>query len=310
MSQSLPSLTSLQIRVAREIVGIARRAHFLAGEPLPELVLAKQIGTSRTPVQIALKHLAHLGVVTQDQNRRYVLARDARELDDVASGLAATPDDPLYLRIAQARQSQQLADEISESELMRHFDVARSTLKKVLARISEEGWIEQRVGSGWAFLPMIDSHEAYEESYYFRQSIEPQAIQSPGFTVDRDALVALRREQRFIVDKGYLTMTPIELFEANSRFHETLANWSHNRFFAQAVKRLNQQRRLVEYRQAAHRPARQTQAIEHLNILQALDDGKRRDAATLMRRHLDQARRAKLADPGLFGAKAPAPGGE
>lgn len=186
---------------------------------------------------------------------------------------------------------------------MRVFDVARSTLRKVLARISNEGWVEQRVGSGWVFLPMIDSPQAYEESYLFRQSVEPAALLSPWFKVDREELVKLRREQEFIVNGGYETMTAIELFEANSRFHETLALWSGNRFVLQTVRRLDQLRRLVEYRQAAtRRQARHTQATEHLTILAAIERQDLIEAAGLMRKHLEDARRAKVyGSEGVFG---------
>jgi len=53
-------------------------------------------------------------------------------------------------------------------------------------------------------------------------------------------------------------MTAIELFESNSLFHETLAKWSGNRFIVQSVRRLDQLRRLVEYRQARSRKPRRT----------------------------------------------------
>ena len=56
---------------------------------------------------------------------------------------------------------------------MRRYSVARSTLRKVLTRISEEGWAEPKVGHGWSFQNMIESPEAYEESYLFRQASEP-----------------------------------------------------------------------------------------------------------------------------------------
>jgi len=169
-------LTAVQARVVREIMALVRRENRVAGDAMPEVSLAQAIGTSRSPVQVALRHLATLGVVRQDSNRRFVLARDAKDLDDVAGTLLAEPDDPLYHQIAQARQSGGLPDEVNEAQLMRMFGVARSTLRKVLSRIAKEGWAEQRVGSGWEFLPMIDSPQAYEESYLFRQSIEPAAL--------------------------------------------------------------------------------------------------------------------------------------
>jgi len=142
-------------------------------------------------------------------------------------------------------------------------------------------------------MPMIDTSKAYEESYLFRQAIEPSGIMSPSFRIDPIGLGELRREQQRIVDGGFRSMTPIALFEANSRFHETLAHWSGNRFIQQAVRRVNLQRRLVEYHQASQHRPRQTQAQEHLEILAALSAHDVLQAASLMRAHLEGARRKK-----------------
>lgn len=294
------TLTPLQAKVAREIVAIVRREARKPGDHLPEIQLAEQIGISRSPVVAALRYLAKDGVVQQDVNRGFFIVKEAKDWMEVADRLSAIPDDPLYLAIAEARQSGLLSDEVSEAELMRHFDVARSTLRKVLARILEEGWIEQRVGQGWVFLNMMDSPEAYEESYLFRQAIEPMGILGPSFQPIRSELEALRAEQKRIVDGGFESMTPIELFEANSRFHETLAAWASNRFILQSVKRINQMRRLIEYRQASSRSPRLGQAKEHIEILDAIAKHDYVEAASLMRRHLDGARRAKVTIPALF----------
>lgn len=293
-------ITPLQHKVAREIVARVRREGLRSGDHLPEASLAEQIGTSRSPVQAALRYLASLNLIQRDTNRGYFLVSDAAQWADLASTLERAPDDPLYLRIAEARQSGQLADEVNEAELMRRFGVARSTLRKVLSRIAREGWAEQNVGHGWTFLPLVDTADAYEESYLFRQAVEPTGLLSPSFQVDRQAFAELRREQTHIVKGGYLSMTPIELFEANSRFHEALASWSHNRFILHAVRRVNSLRRLVEYRQASQRSPRQTQAREHLEILRAIEQQDLILAAGLLRTHLDGARRAKSQDRSLF----------
>jgi DNA-binding GntR family transcriptional regulator len=294
VSSSSSELTSLQQHVAREIVALVRRESRKAGEHLPEIQLAEHIGTSRSPVQAALRHLAHKGVVQQDANRGFFMVRDAKDWGAVATELSSQPDDPLYLAIVEARRTGELPDDVNEAELMRRFNVVRGTLRKVLARISEEGWVAQNVGHGWTFLPMIDSPEAYEESYLFRQAIEPTGIMSPSFRIDPAGLAELRHEQQRIVDGGFRSMTAIELFESNSRFHETLAHWSGNRFIEQSVRRVNMQRRLVEYMQASQRRPRQTQAQEHLEILDALAMHDVLRAASLMRTHLDGARRAKV----------------
>lgn len=148
---------------------------------------------------------------------------------------------------------------------------------------------------------MIDSPEAYEESYVYRSAIEPTGLLSPGFKADPVELAELKRQQRSITEGGYETMTPIELFEANARFHETLARWSGNRFILQGVRRTDQLRRMVEYGQAGRaRAPRRAQAEEHLQILSAIERGDALQAATLMRAHLEGARKGKAYSPEIF----------
>ncbi|MGC1332221.1 GntR family transcriptional regulator [Pseudomonas sp.] len=292
-------LSPLQTRIARDIVSYVRRERFQEGHHLAESQLAAQMNVSRTPVKFAMEHLVERGMLTYDRNRGYFLARNSDDLVDLASEVMEKSDDPLYLKLAQLRLSRQLPELFTEIEFMRRFDVSRAALRGVLSRLQQEGWVEQRAGQGWRLLPMIDSVQAYEESYTFRATIEPAGLLSPTFHIDRETLDACRRQQEFIANGGYLTMTPQELFEANSHFHETLAACSGNRFLQQTVRRLDQLRRLVEYRQAGTRAPRKGQAEEHLAILDFLEKGDRLAAADQMRRHLEQARRNKV-DPALF----------
>jgi len=286
-------LTPLQARVAREIVSLARRENYAAEQHLPEALLSERIGISRTPVKAALKHLQKLGVVAHDRHRGFFLARNATDLDDVAKRFSATPDDPLYLKVATDRQAGKLADEISEAALMRQYDVPRAAILRVLSRAQKEGWVERNKGHGWSFVPLIETADAYEESYLFRQTIEPAAILSPSFRADPGELGELRRQQEFIRDRGFGSMTPIELFEANATFHEKIAGWSGNRYYLQSLQRVNQLRRLVEYRQADERTFRRTMSDDHLGILDAIERQDMLRAATLLREHLDSARKTK-----------------
>ena len=97
------ALTQLQSRVARDIVAFARRENLKAGDHLVESALAARIGTSRSPVNAALRYLAQIGALTHDLNRGYFLNDDARSLNDLASRFSSQPDDPLYFRIAEER---------------------------------------------------------------------------------------------------------------------------------------------------------------------------------------------------------------
>ncbi|KAA1004940.1 GntR family transcriptional regulator [Paraburkholderia panacisoli] len=294
------ALTPLQTRVTREILALARREDLGVGDRLAESILAEKIGTSRTPVNVALHHLVTLGVVYYDANRGFFMAKPARDVTDVAAPFFEEPDDPLYLKIAEDRLAHRLADVISEADLMRQYEVSRSELRRVLSRMQEEGWLERQVGHGWQFMPMIDSVDAYEESYLFRAAIEPTGVMSPTFSANRVELEELRRRQRFIAESGYLSMNSVELFEANSEFHETIAKWSGNRFIAQSVRRMDRLRRLVEYRQARARKPRQEQALEHLAILDAIAQHDLLRAAALLRDHIEGARRAKVHAQEIF----------
>jgi DNA-binding GntR family transcriptional regulator len=288
------ALTPLQARVARDIIALVRRDRLRRGDHLNEAALALRIGTSRSPVNVALRHLATLGIARHDPNRGFFMGRDASECHADADPVLEHPDEPLYLRLAQDRLARALPDEASEALLMRRYDVARSTLRSVLARIQHEGWAERMVGQGWRFLGMIDSRAEYEESYLFRQAVEPAGLLAASFRADAEEREALRQRQEYIAAEGCETMTPVELFAANSEFHETLARWSGNRFFLQSVQRVDSLRRLVEYSQRRDAAQRRQQALEHLDILAAIAAADPVRAAALMSAHLDQVRREKI----------------
>ncbi|WP_217426311.1 GntR family transcriptional regulator [Pandoraea anhela] len=280
-------MTPTQQRVVREIVAIAKKDALGVGDRLNESSLATRIGTSRSPVNVALRHLNAIGVLSYDANRGFSLARPPVDIDE---GLGVQPDDALYLAMARVRLANELPEIVSESELMRRFDAPRTAVLRVLSTMQQEGWVERSVGHGWQFMPMIDSLSAYEESYVFRSAVEPAALLSPTFVMKTDEWLALRKRQQHVAEAGFRTMSPLALFEANREFHETLADWSNNRFFSQAVRRIHRMRRLIEYRQDRAREPRRQDALEHLAILDAIEAGNMRFAATLMRDHIESGR--------------------
>ena len=289
------SLTDTQARVAHEIIAHIRRENMAVGTHLPEAQLAEVVGTSRFPVRIALKYLAEQGVVRSDNNKGFFLEAPTTNLLALSETVSAKAEDPIYLQIAELRFNRKLPDIVTEAELMRLFDTSRFVIQRTFSRIQEEGWMERRAGRGWMFLPMIDSLEAFEESYDLRQAIEPAGLLSPKFRADLPILEECRKQQEFIASGGYESMTEFELFEAGSRFHEVIAICSGNRFAAQTIRRLNQLRRLVEYRHARLRPARKKHAENHMDMIAAIYAGDFISAAAMMRAHLDKSRREKIA---------------
>lgn len=261
------------------------------GQHLTEASLQDLLGTSRQPIRSALGHLAEQGVLERVPNKGFFL----RDIGLIAETPLAddTSEEAIYLRIADDRLSRRLPDRVSENDLMRRYGLSRLSLRRILTRISGEGWIERNEGRGWTFAMLIDSVEAYRECYDLRQVIEVHGLRGPDFRADPQILAELRRRQMIVAEGGWQRLTQMELFEANSEFHEALAELSGNRFLVNTVQKLNQLRRLIEYRQTLNTDQVLGQNAEHLAILDALDAGDRTRAADLMHNHLGRAKTRK-----------------
>ncbi|MGL5735956.1 MAG: GntR family transcriptional regulator [Beijerinckiaceae bacterium] len=291
----MPQPTTLQSRLAGQIISHARLSGWQAGHHLTEDSLLPVLGTSRTPIRAAMAWLETSGVLEKRPNRGFFLKQLPAADHATAAGDDGNGKDKTYLSIARDRLARSLPDAISENELMRRYDVSRAQLHLVLARIAAEGWIERRPGRGWAFLPLIDTLDAYQENHRFRQLLELGAMRAPEFRVDPVKLAQLEQQQRTVRDSGYRTMTQAELFEVNARFHETLAEMGRNRFLVQALVRANQLRRLMEYDLQQDRNRLQRVCSEHLAIIAALQSGDIAGAATRLDSHLNSAAAEKSA---------------
>ncbi len=298
----------LHLQLAQRILAHVRLGGLPAGHHLTEASLQQLLGTSRGPIRAALSHLADAGVIEKRPNRGFFLTRPGAKLPAESPALPEPEDERIYLAIAADRLSGGLGEVVSENELIRRYRVPRNRLQRILGRIAAEGWIERRAGKGWSFLPMIDSLQAYLESYHLRRILEPAGVLSPTFKLVPDLLQELRERQQFIYRSGFQTYSQSELFDANSYFHESIATMSGNRFLAQTVARQNELRRLVEYRQILDRARVRRQSGEHLAIIERLDDGDRQGAADLLASHLGGAAREK-ARPDVFRTSTdPVPG--
>jgi DNA-binding GntR family transcriptional regulator len=297
---------SLHVLLAHRVLDHIRAEGWTAGHHLTEQSLEPVLGTSRSPIRGALAHLAAQGILVPRPPRRGLfLARDATELALERHRPDAPAEERAYLALARARLAGELPAVLSENEAMRRTGLARDALRRVLARAAQEGWIEQRPSRRWSFLPMIDGPEACAESYALRAVLEPAALNLPGFAPDPAVLARLRAQQEALVGGAVFRAGDAELFAANSTFHESLAVLSGNRFVLQMVVRQNQLRRLVEYRAILDRERVRHQCVEHLAILQRLQEGASGAAAELLAGHLAQAgaekvrllRRAERASP-------------
>ena len=282
----------LHLQLAQRILSHVRLSGYKAGQHLTETSLQEVLGTSRGPIRAALGHLAKQKFVEKKPNKGFFLVKPPKKQNG-ANALPAAEDEKIYLSIAADRLTRDLSDNVTENELMRRYDLPRPRLRRILDRIAAEGWGQRRTGHGWSFLSLVDSVEAYRENYELRIIIEPAGILSPTFKLSTPEIERLEAQQQFVHSEGYKMLSQTELFEVNGQFHETIAAMSGNRFLAQTLARLNQLRRLIEYRQTLDRARVYRQTGEHLSIIKLLKAGKREAAAKMMLRHLGGAEQEK-----------------
>ena len=279
--------------LAGQIEQLIGQESLAAGTPLVERTLAARLMVSRSPVREALRLLASRGTVGPRPEGGYVVRRRPKTPPLTPAFVSEPAQEATYLKISEDRLAGLLPERVSENDLMRRYGLTKAQLGALLRRIANEGWIERLPGHGWRFLPILTSGDTYDQAYRFRILIEPAALREPGFRIDEPALLTCLAEQQALIDGAAKRVSPAQLFDANTRLHETLAACSGNVFILESLKRINRLRRLMEYRRTADREAAARRCREHKTLIELLLLGRRKAAADFLRLHLRDAARAK-----------------
>jgi DNA-binding GntR family transcriptional regulator len=286
---------TLQIpNLAHGIAEYIRSEGLAPGTRLPGRKLAERFRVSRTPVERALRLLEEHQVVSPSASGGYEVRPGPVAISpEVLGAETQSEDDRLYLQLADDHAAGRLPARASESELIRRYGTSRGMILRVLRRAAGEGWTERLPGRGWAFIPLLTSGLTYEQICRFRIVVEPAAMLEPTFVLDRPALEACRQEQAAMFDGAGRDLSPVELFESGSRFHQTVLACSRNPFFINGLTQANRVRRLIEYRKTMGSVNWRKRCKHHVRIAELLLDGARAEAASLMRKHLEQGAREK-----------------
>lgn len=276
-------------QIAFKIVEYARRKDLPEGFHLVEQALANECQVSRSPVHKALELLAREGITLFKPNQGFFLARPASKLPKSdRTALPTSIEEEKYYQIAGDRVRGILSGFVTEVELRTRYGLSRDKLTKILTRMAQEGWVERRPGKGWNFLPILNSIDTLEQSFRFRVVVEPAALLEPTYRVDPVLFAELRKEQKALLKAKIDSTVFSKMFEAGARFHEQIVACSGNTFFMEAVQQINRLRRLIEYNFKVDQP-RLHRYQEHLEILDLLESGHNKEAADLLRHHLNQA---------------------
>jgi DNA-binding GntR family transcriptional regulator len=284
-------LSSLQAEIARKIIEMIDVGRWQVGDKLSDSQLARELGVSRSPVRQVLQSFGSTGLVGGAENRGFVLARALEPDIDLRDTIPASDLETLYDAIMAARASSEIAEEVSETELVERFSATRGAVRRTLMRMAAEGLVDRRRGHGWQFAEALVTERAVDESYEFRLIVECGALTVPGYRPDPAQLAALRREQTELAARPIRQIERSDWFSANANFHETIVAWSGNRFLAQGVRRQNNLRRMTEFSDFSHLSERRLReaCADHLGILEEIAKGDYSFASALLGRHIRRA---------------------
>lgn len=286
--QTLLRRTPLVLKLAARIQDLIRQGDLVEGTKLAAQTLADQFKVSRSPIREALTLLAERGVIEQIPNRGFAVSRQAAG-EQRPTDLLPLEADRGYYQIAEDWVEDRLPGEVTEQLLRDRYGLTRGQLADILLRATREGWIEQKQGYGWRFLPVAKTQEAFEQIYRFRMIIEPMGMLEPTFRLDRVVLADLRRVQERMLESDIERLPAERLLANGSEFHEELLRLSGNPYLHMSLVRVNRMRRLLEYRAKIDRSRLQVQCGDHLRILEALDRNELLEASYLMKQHLGGA---------------------
>ena len=281
--------TRLALMATRRILEQAIAGRVKPGDRLTELALTVKLGISRTPVRAALAFLHRRGLLDHAPNRGYTLAAQPAELARVQRALPPDEADSFYYQLLRERTAGRIGAQVTERELEQAYGVRATLVREVLVRMLQHGIVHGRRGQRWEFAEALDA-DSERESYRFRMVLECAALVEPGFRLDPQRLAACRQRQQALIHHA-TKRSWLDFFEANAEFHELLAGASGNRFMLKAVQEQNRLRRisdLSDYPLVNVERLRES-CQEHLAILEAIERGRLKEAAQLMRAHLQGA---------------------
>jgi DNA-binding GntR family transcriptional regulator len=200
-----------------ELVAAALRANIAAGRLPAGLVLlegpiAGLLGTSRAPVQAALRILEEESLVRRFEGRGYLVGGPGSAEKPIRADLAelglsvsdeidsAFKNRGLWERVYEEVETAVAASlvfgdfRIIESELGEYYGVSRTVVRDVLSRLHERGLIAKTASSHWVVNAL--TAQSVRERFKLREILEPEALRIAAESTEYDRIAeALKRER-------------------------------------------------------------------------------------------------------------------
>jgi len=207
------SANPLALEPRYELITQVLRSNILGGQLPVGLVLLEGpigalMGTSRAPVQAALRQLQIEGLIHRFEGRGFLvgpegagaepLRHDIRDLDltiaDHVDGALQTRGTwkHVYDQVEEQVASCQIFGEfrIVETELAQYLGVSRTVVRDVLSRLQERGLIRKNASSHWIAGPL--TARTMREKFELRAIVEPAALRLSAPHIEEAVIEAIR----------------------------------------------------------------------------------------------------------------------
>lgn len=177
---------------------------------------------------------------------------------------------------------------LNERALAAEFGVSRTPIRDVIARLSSEGLVEQKIRHG-AYVKKNSINDVIEWLNILAVLESSCARMAARYGSHDDAHYLIHLAEETITASN--TDEHDSYTQSNATFHEKLYKMSSNESLIELVKDIR--RKISPYRKHIHRVAGMTtvSAKEHLSIAQAILDRDESKASDLMFNHLDMQRK-------------------
>ncbi len=267
------------------------------GTRLTVATVAERLGLSRSPVKRALDTLAQSRRLTADGRQGYVVGPLPTTAVPVANLFALPLTDPADLTAAETRPGwERILDEVteavatatpfgiwqvSEAELCTHYDVSRTVVREVLARLQERGALGKDRAGHWIAGPL--SARMLDEEHGLRILLEPAALHEAAPAL-RATVPALRDR----LDAADPDCPPEVMAGLETDLHDAALPHLANRRMAATLRQLTASRH-VNRLFATHVARHDESALlaEHRLVLDHLALGDGPGAAAALRHHIE-----------------------
>ena len=180
-------------------------------------------------------------------------------------------------------------DHLTEASLSQLLGMSRTPIRGALLELKGLGVIDVRRNRGAVVTPFTE--EKLREIYEVRRVLEVEATRKASGRIGDQTLRSLLEETRGLLDSGGEDLD----WKLDQRLHTAIAESCGNRRLWHEINRYNTLMQAIRKTVGTRMPVHRITAMQHLDILTALEDQQANAAATAMRVHLEQAEESAVA---------------